>query len=208
VTPEARGLAGRWVPKLESFNGFFPATQSWPLTEAGRAAQAQSRSSSGPGTAGLGICEPFPPPLLSIFPDLRTIEIGATSVAMKFEAQGMNLERIVYLDQTRHPADVATSMTGHSIGRWDGATLVIDTVAIAAHPVGLFVAGPTSPNTHLVERLTLAADRRHLEYTFTLEDIQYLANPVSYTAIWDYRPDLEPSAEACDPENARHALTE
>jgi hypothetical protein len=48
----------------------------------------------------------------------------------------------------------------------------------------------------------------HLEYVLTLEDSEYLAEPVAYTAMWNHRPDLEPSGEACDPEIARRVLEE
>jgi hypothetical protein len=145
--------------------------------------------------------------MLSVFPDLRTIEVSAESVVMRFEAQGMNLERIVHMDQTEHPADVAPSIMGHSIGRWAGETLVINTAAFAPHNVGIFQV-PSTSNTRLVERLTLRENRSQLEYSFTLEDPEYLAEPFSFTAIWDYRPDLEPSGEACDPEIAQRALEE
>jgi hypothetical protein len=206
VAAQAQGLAGGWVATIESFNGIF--AESLPLTEAGRTVQAETRSRvQSPGVAGGGICAPFAPLMLSISPDLRTIEVGEASVVMSFEAVGMSQQRIVHLDQAEHPAGVAPSILGHSIGRWAGATLVIDTVAIAPHPLGNTVL-PSTPSTHLVERLTLTQDRRRLEYAFTLEDPEYLAAPFSYTAIWDHRPDLEPSSEACDPDNARRALEE
>jgi hypothetical protein len=203
VSVEAQGLAGRWVPTLESFNELLPVMRSWPYTEAGRAAQAERARRLGvTGVAILGICEPFPPPPLSYIPDLRTIEVGDASVVMRFEAQGLNLERIVHLDQAEHPPDLAPSIMGHSIGRWEGDSLVIDTVGIAPHPLGW------SPSARLIERLTLTEDRMHLEYVFTIEDPEYLAEPVAYTAMWNHRPDLEPSGEACDPEIARRALEE
>ena len=44
ATVPARGIAGRWAPTLESFNGVMAATRSWPLTEAGRVASAQAAS--------------------------------------------------------------------------------------------------------------------------------------------------------------------
>ena len=206
---QARGIAGHWAPTLESFNGVMAASRSWPLTEAGRAVaqEAASRISSG-AVAALGICEPFPPPMLSIFPDLRTIEVNGNTIAMRFEgAVGLTMERIVHLDQDEHPADVAPSLMGHSIGRWEGQTLVIDTVAFTAHPLGTMFF-PAGPNKHLVERLTLAANRLQMQYVFTLEDPEILAGPASYTATWDHRPDLEFSGEACDPEVARRALAE
>jgi hypothetical protein len=115
------------------------------------------------------------------------------------------MERVVHLDQTTHPAGLAPSLMGHSIGRWEGETLVIDTVAFAPHALGtMFYA--SGPDKRLVERLTLTPDRRQLQYVFTLEDPATLSAPVSYTATWDHRPDLTLSGEVCDPDVARHAL--
>jgi hypothetical protein len=202
ISVEAQGLAGRWVPTLESFNEFQRVGRSWSFTEAGRAAQAVRARRLGTAGVLLGICEPFPPPPLSFIPDLRTIEVGDASVVMRFEAEGLNLERIVHLDQAEHPPTLAPSVMGHSIGRWEGESLVIDTVGIAPHPLGW------SPSARLIERLTLTADRMYLEYALTIEDPEYLAEPGVYTATWNHRPDLEPSGEACDPENARQALEE
>ncbi len=200
VAAVASGLAGNWVPSIDGFRAGLARNANGPqlpFTEAGRAAQAARKRD--PGT-NLGICEPFPPPWLSGFPDLRTLEIGEKTVAMRFVAQGLHLQRVVHLDQNEHPKNVAPSLLGHSIGRWEGETLVIDTVAFSSDPT---VLGPSSPSKHLVERLMLAEDRRHLSYEFTLTDPDYLAVPISTHSTWDYRPDLKPSDDApCSPEAA------
>jgi hypothetical protein len=205
----ARGIAGRWAPTLESFNGVMAALRSWPLTEARRAAaQAPATNFNTTNIAVLGICEPFPPPILSIFPDLRTIEVNDETITMRFEgAVGLPMERVVHLNQAGHPAAVVPSLMGHSIGRWEGETLVIDTVGFSPHAVGVLFF-PSGPDKHLVERLTLLPDRARMEYVFTLEDPATLAAPVSYTATWDHRPDLQFSGELCDPEVARRPLAE
>jgi hypothetical protein len=65
---------------------------------------------------------------------------------------------------------------------------------------------PSTASTHLIERFELTEDRQQLEYTFTIEDPAYFTQPISYTAIWDHRPDLQPSAVPCDPDNARRAV--
>jgi hypothetical protein len=203
----AQSIAGRWAPTLESFNGVMAATRSWPLTEAGRAAAQETARKFSSGGAALGICEPFPAPVLSIFPEVRTIDVTDETITLRFEGGvGLPMERVVHMDD-EHPVDVAPSVMGHSIGRWEGETLVIDTVAFSPHAVGTLFY-PSGPNKHLVERLTLAPDRLTLQYVFTLEDPTIIAAPVSYTATWDHRPDLELSGEACDPENARRALTQ
>ena len=208
VAAPAEGLAGRWVPTAESWNQvlFSWTGSAFPYTEAGRAARAEVvRTFSERGTSRAEVCEPRPPLNLMLVPDLRTIEISEPSVVMVFEAEGLQQRRMVDMDRTAHPTELAPSMVGHSIGHWEGDTLVIDTVGIAPHLTGSFVV-PSTASTHLVERLTLTADRRQLEYTFTVEDPAYFTSPISYTATWDHRPDLEPSLEPCDPENARRSL--
>lgn len=40
----------------------------------------------------------------------------------------MDLVRTVHLDRTEHPDDIVPSVGGHSIGRWEGDVLVVDTV--------------------------------------------------------------------------------
>jgi hypothetical protein len=204
----AEGIDGHWSATLESFNSLLGRVTSLPLTEAAVAGFQAAASTVDPASvATLGICEPFPPPVLSVFPDLRTIEVRETTIVLRFEGGvGVPMERVVHLAE-EHPANVAPSLMGHSIGRWEGATLVIDTIGFTPHQVGtLFL--PSGPDKRLVEKLTLAPDRLHLEYVFTLEDPATLAEPVTITAAWEHRPDLEFSGEACDPDVARRALRE
>ena len=205
---ESQGLDGKWVPTVESFGTVVAAGGAAPLTDAGRAAREQVWSRYGaPGGAGVGICEPLPPPLLHIFPDLRTIEVADTAVVIRSETNGVKQERLVHLDQEAHPVGLEPTVEGHSIGRWEGGTLVIDTVGFApSWGRDSLVSLPTHPRAHLVERLSLSEDRRHLEYEFTLDIPEYLAEHATFRATWDHRPDLEPSGVACDPESARRSL--
>jgi hypothetical protein len=201
---DAQGLEGRWAPSVTEFNTSFTSMAQWPFTEAARASLLAARARS--DEAVLGLCADYPPPLLSVFPDLREIRVGSSTVEMRFEAQGQNLLRVVHLDQTSHPKDVAPSLLGHSIGHWEQQTLVIDTVAFEPNPIGIMVGIPSSPRKHLVERLTLTQDRRHLRYDVTLDDPAGLTAPSSVSVLWDYRPDLEPSGVPCNPEVARKSL--
>jgi hypothetical protein len=200
---EARSIAGRWAPTVTDFQAAFAASRNWPLNEAARARLTAGFTEPG---AVLGICADYPPPVLAFFPDLREIEIAASTVVIRYEAQGQNLSRTVHLDQQAHPAGVAPSLLGHSIGRWEGGTLVVDTVAFEPHAVGVMIGVASGPQKHLVERFTLAQDRRHLRYDVTIEDPASLTAPASFSVQWEYRPDLAPSGVACNPEAARKVL--
>jgi hypothetical protein len=201
----ARALGGTWVPTVESFVTVVAAGANVALTEAGRAARDEVlRRYAAPG--GAAICEPLQPPLLHVFPDPRTIEITDTAVVIRSETNGMKQERVVRLDAATHAAYAEPRVEGHSIGRFEGETLVIDTVGFAPSASPGLTSTPTHASTHLVERLTLTEDRRQLEYVFTLESPEYLAGPATFRAVWDHRADLEPSDEVCDPEAARQTL--
>jgi hypothetical protein len=83
--------------------------------------------------------------------------------------------RRVHLGLDKHPAGLTPSNTGHSIGKWEGDTLVVDTVG--------FVAGVLVPPTrnsdklHIVERFTLDPKTFALKREYTVEDPVYLAAP-------------------------------
>src|SRR5262249_20796190 len=66
---------------------------------------------------------------------------------------GRGLERTVHMNLAAHPARVAASRAGHSIGRWDGDTLVVDTVGF--EPGSLAGQVAHSAQLHIVERYTL-----------------------------------------------------
>jgi len=193
ATVPATSLAGNWTPKANPL--LAPTVMGWPLTEKGRAALAAITSGGPSVTVG---CTALPIPMLMQVPPLRTIELGDDRVLIKIDADGVDVTRIVHLDLAQHPANVEPSLLGHSIGKWEGATLVIDTVAFTPHILGVGFGVPGSVAKHLTERLTLAADGLQLRYELTLEDPEYLAMPASYTAMWDHRPDLAFSGAACD----------
>ena len=84
--------------------------------------------------------------------------------------------RRIHMGMDKHPAGLTPSNAGHSIGRWDGDTLVVDTVGFAA---GVLVP-PTksSDKLHIVERFTLDPKTFSLKREYTVEDPVYLAAPL------------------------------
>lgn len=195
LTP-AESIAGHWAPSRAALGAGFGAMARWPVTPEGRAAQAK--------LAADGLCYVEPTPFLMVLDELRTIEVGQDEVVMRFDNSGDHVVRTVYMT-AQHPADVKPSLQGHSIGRWEGDTLVIDTIAYEPNPSGLGANVPSSPGKHTVERLKLTEDRTRLRYEITVEDPTYLGGPATLTQQWDHRPDLEFSQDvaACDPEIAR-----
>jgi hypothetical protein len=60
--------------------------------------------------------------------------------------------RRVYLDGRPHPTDFLPTGVGHSVGTWDGSTLVIDTTLLSEWEIAPW---PKSDQTHIVERVHL-----------------------------------------------------
>ena len=86
---------------------------------------------------------------------------------------GRGLKRTVHMNTTSHPASVTPSRAGHSIGRWDGDTLVVDTVGFTSGIIAATVAH--SDKLHVVERFTLDPQTMALKRDYTAED------PVNFT---------------------------
>jgi hypothetical protein len=191
LTP-AESLEGRWAPPRQALGAAFGAMGGFPITPAARAAQAEMVAD--------GLCYVEPVPVLAILDELREIDLADDEIVMHFDNTGDHVVRTIPMNAA-HPADIEPTRHGHSIGRWEGDTLVIDTIAFEPNPSGIALSVPSSPGKHTVERLTLTDDRLRLRYQITVEDPVYLAEPATLTQQWDHRPDLEfsPPAEACDP---------
>ena len=87
-----------------------------------------------------------------------------------FEGQA-HMWQVIYMDGREHPQEAydLPSWMGHSTGRWDGDTLVVDTVGFnEGHWLSVGGALRTS-QLHLVERFT-RVDYNNLRYEATIDD--------------------------------------
>jgi hypothetical protein len=197
----ATSIAGTWFSPRSEFAGFMGSTGRWTLTDKGRAAAAAADARV---KAALKDCIPVGAPLLMLYPVANVITVQRDRVVMKVD--WMDSERIVYLDGRAHPPPAQTSLQGHSIGRWEGKTLVIDTTNFKEHPIGLSLSMPASTQKKLTERLALSEDGKTVTYSGVLADPVYLARPVEWSGKWEYRPTLRPSGEKCNTEVASRFL--
>ena len=81
------------------------------------------------------------------------------------------------MDGQEHPEDLFPNWMGHSIGRWDGDTLVVDTIGLNDKTWLDSEAHPHSDALHVVERF-----RRVNQDTLTVE-VEY-EDPEVYTKPW------------------------
>ena len=199
----ATSLAGTWVPSGTGFASLAVEAREWPLTDAGRAAVAATREAR---IKARSECVPYGPPALMTLPSTTIVAVSDKTVTFKLDV--MSVERVVHLDRASHPADLAPSLLGDSIGRWEGNTLVVDTIGFTAHPEGFAFDLPSSAAKHVVERFTLSDDRKRIQYEAVVEDREYFAAPITHRSEWSYRPGQQPSGLPCDKEVAGRFATE
>lgn len=192
----ATSIAGTWVsPNIGGFR-VPPAV----VTEKGKAEMAKA----GPLTTTQKDCVPIGEPFLMFYPVANTITVAKDRVTLKVD--WMDTERVVYLDGRQHPPATQTFLHGHSTGKWEGDTLVIETTNFKEHENGLSTSLPSSTQKKLIERLRVAPDGKNLLYSGTVEDPVYLTSPVAWDGRWEYRPTMQHSNEKCDLEIARKFL--
>lgn len=93
------------------------------------------------------------------------------------ETGGAHSYRTVYMDGRPHPRNLSSSSRGHSIGHWEGDTLVVDTVGFNENVWIDNLGIPTTTQLHTIERFT-RTNFNTLEYRITIDD------PGAYTAEW------------------------
>ena len=74
---------------------------------------------------------------------------------------------------------------GDSVGRWEGGTLVVDTVGFNDRTWLNDAGAQHSDALHLVERIRPLLDGKYLEYKVTAEDPKTLAKPYTYTRYYE-----------------------
>jgi Family of unknown function (DUF6152) len=147
-------------------------------------------------------CVPYSSPFLMTAPDLKRITKGDGVILIDGEFDGA--QRTIYTNISTHEG-APFSIQGHSLGRWEGKSLVIDTTRFADHAMGNAYGLPSGARKRLVERLT-PDGKGALTYHFELSDPEYLAAPVVGDLQWVSRPNLVYAPPKCDLENARRFL--
>jgi len=94
------------------------------------------------------------------------------ALVMLYEAAPGPFYRIIYTDGREHPKDFDTSYFGHSVGHWEGDTLVVDTVGL--NDETWLGGGQTGANKHT----NLHSDKLHV-----VERISRKGDEVSWEAV-------------------------
>jgi hypothetical protein len=126
----------------------------------------------------------------------------------------MDVRRIVHMDMKEHPKNGPRSSLGHSIGRFEGDTLVIETANYSQGVLNQYVEQPGQPTKGLlhsaaltsVERIRLDAARQRLVVEVDLADPEFFTQQFARAAL-EYAPsNLKIEPFNCTPEGVTGTL--
>ena len=119
-----------------------------------------------------------------------------TLLVMLFE-DDIPSHRQVFLDGRAHPKDPNPSWMGHSIGHWEGDTLVVDTIGFNDRSWLDAQGHPHTEKLHVTERFH-RRDLGHLEIEFTIQDPETYAKPWVIKRATELDPDDDVGEYVCE----------
>jgi hypothetical protein len=124
-----------------------------------------------------------------------TVEIQQRAQDFTIYWEGYGMYRKIYMADRNPPKPILPSAMGHSVARWDGNTLVVETTNLKPYPYMTRMA--TSSDAHVVERLRLeerdvdGQKTKFLVDEIVLTDPKVYTQPIKITATLRNRPDLQ-----------------
>ena len=119
------------------------------------------------------------------------------NILLRFEED--DNERWIYMEQASQASTGGPSLLGHSTGRWDGDSLVVETTNIEA---GRLDSGgtPFSSSIRLLERFTPNPDGSRLDYRLAVTDPDTFTAPFEVGRYWIWRPEIVVGEYRCEEE--------
>ena len=197
----ARDLSGFWAqarvegrtqdPLSRRFSEEQPPLQPWAMelfrANRGPAGLANPNLNGSDELDPRNNCFPAGVPRLMLFGPFQIVQIP-DQVLILHEQD--NAVRRIYMDGRGHTEGFPPSWKGHSIGRWDGDTLVVDTVALTDRKWLDRIGTPHSEELHVVERYR-RVNHETLEVTLTFEDPKAFTRPWGGKKLFTLRPNFE-----------------
>lgn len=166
-------LQGPWVTRSFGRQGTEGIRPNWEFSEAGKLAVGDYDMA-------------FDDPILECHfvniinawnHDIHVNDISQSEDAITLQYGFMDLVRTIHLNMDEHPSDITPSSEGHSIGYWEGDTLVVDTTGFTAGMIEHRTGQKHSADMHIVERFRYSPEDQRLYRDYTLTD-PYLENTV------------------------------
>ena len=189
LLPAARQVPGTITDR---FSPDEPPMTAWALE---RYRAARKGLENLPNEQGRDAIDPilYPRCLMPGFPRIYqrpgAMQIVQTSSLIVMMFDNYSAARRIYLDRG-HPEGVPPTFMGHTIGRWDGDTLVTDTVGFNDLTLLDSMGHPHSTALRVEERIR-RLDQETLEIQFLFEDPKAYTRPWRGRKLFGLRPDWE-----------------
>jgi len=112
--------------------------------------------------------------------------------------EDMASDRIIYMDGRGHPQDGSLSPLGHSIGWYEGSTLVVETANVAANIAEDGLNIHNADHASSIERYTLSEDGTRLHMQFTLIDPVMFREPLVLERTRLFTPEVDLLDAPCE----------
>jgi hypothetical protein len=181
-----RDFSGVWnmhaLPAQRKFLGSTYTAEPPDMTPWGSEKYMSYKPSNGPRTHTLQetddpvlkLCLPPGTPRIYLQPFPFQIVMTPKEMIMIFEYD--HTIRQIFMDGRPHPEDITPTYMGHSIGKWDGDTLEVDTVGFNERTWLDRDGHPHSDQLHVVERFH-KTDGENMVDDITIEDPKALLKP-------------------------------
>jgi hypothetical protein len=206
---DPRDFTGVYSPapgngRLRPMDGSELPFQPWAKAENDRRVEGERTNKPVVNTSTL--CLPSGTPRIMTAPYPVKVLHAPREVIFLFEVQ--HLMRFIYLDE-QHPAgdDLDPTFMGHSVGRWEGDTLVVDTVGLHGFTSLDQYDLPKSDQLHVVERIRKIDGGKQLEALITIDDPKAYTKPWTARTVFNWRPDIRFIEYICE-ENNRNPVDE
>ena len=133
-------------------------------------------------------CLPLGIPISSLVSEVHKIVQTPGLIVILLEVD--NAHRQIYTDGRKLPVDPQPSWLGYSAGKWDGDTLVVDTVGFNDKAWLDVLGHPRSEAMHLTERYH-RRDFGHLDVEMTFDDHKMYTRPFSIRITHQLIPDSD-----------------
>jgi len=185
--PATKGTNGELLPKLfiSIDRGLKPGELSMqPWAQALMTESSRNFHADDPITA----CKPVGGPRLNYIPTPIKIVQNPTLIVLMHEEEVTF--RQIYTDGRKLPKDPEPSTLGYSTARWEGGTLVVDTVGFRDQGWLDAVGHPHSDALHFTERFH-RRDFGHMEVQMTIYDPKAYKQPFTVRQDWAFLPDTD-----------------
>ncbi len=190
---ETRNLSGVWFTQGKvranfSFEGGAPFLP-W----------GEERVKAGPQKDTLVVlC--IPPGVPRVWTEPYPFEIITLPQRVLIIYEYQHLIRQIYTDGRDHPKDLTPTYMGNSVGKWEGNTLVVDTIGFNDKTWIDGTKHPHSDALHVVERIQRVGNEV-LKVDITIEDPKTYVKPWTAQRIFDLKPGWEISEQVCEENN-------